>query len=52
MDDFTAILNLIKEIFSMMEALSTWRFLAILVTIVLCFLVWKLPSIIQAIRWW
>lgn len=33
----------------MVETLSTWRFVAILITIIICFVVWKSPEIIKVL---
>lgn len=52
MDIIAFSIALFKETFSMLEILSTWRFIAILITIVLFAIAWKLPEIISAIRWW
>ncbi|VGM95202.1 Uncharacterised protein [uncultured Avibacterium sp.] len=33
----------------MFEELSAWRFIAILITIIICFAVWKLPEIVKVV---
>lgn len=52
MDDFTSILILIKGVLQMTSKLQAWRFIAILIAVVLSFAVWRAPELITAIRWW
>ncbi|WP_167348610.1 hypothetical protein [Gallibacterium genomosp. 3] len=49
MDSIKDISNVFKEIIIMSVKLTAWRFIAILITVVLCFVVWKTPEIILAL---
>lgn len=51
-DNFTSILILIKGVLQMTSKLQAWRFIAILIAVVLSFAVWRAPELITAIRWW
>ncbi len=46
MNNIPLIFNVIKEILQMTEKASAWRFIAILITIILIFLIWRLPEIL------
>lgn len=49
MESIENLFEIIKGILMMTEKLTAWRFVAVLVTIVLCFLVWRMPDIILAL---
>ncbi|MEN2881207.1 hypothetical protein GKDKLJBG_00487 [Mannheimia haemolytica] len=49
MEIIAFIVTSIKEIITMFEELSTWRFIAILITIIICFAVWKSPEIVKVL---